>query len=257
MTALLAELWKTFQQFVGEGWIHWLLALFAVLFVCVGEKRNRYSLLYPAAGILLVFFNPLIYGTIGIRFMNGMYWRMLWLIPLVPLVAMGVTALYSRAKTLLLRCLVLFAAGILVIFGGSPIYTRANFTPAQNVYQIPQVAIDVADCIIRDLGEQETDYAVVPDELLCYIRQYTSRVELVYGRNAYGYIQEMSDDCAVIHNEMVKQVPDVEKAALYSKGENAQYIVFNSAYHKGYDAISQYGFAFLERVDGYDIYRCE
>jgi hypothetical protein len=59
---------------------------------------------------------------------------------------------------------------------------------------------------------------------------------------------------AVVHNEMIRQTPDVGKLAVYAKAKNVDYIVFSSVNHKGYQDINMHGYEFVKNVDGYDIY---
>lgn len=102
--------------------------------------------------------------------------------------------------------------------------------PAQNEYQLPQVTIDIADAIISDSLAADTGVyptVVVPDEMLCSMRQYTTKIRLLYGRDAYAYIfNELEEMKAVVHNEMIRQTPDVGKLAVYAKAKNVDYIVF-------------------------------
>ena len=92
--------------------------------------------------------------------------------------------------------------------------------------------------------------------MLCSMRQYTTKIRLLYGRDAYAYIfNELPDTEAAVHNEMVKPQPDVETLAKYAKANNVEYIVFNSNYHVGISDIEMHGYAYFKSVSGYDIYR--
>ena len=185
MVGWFTEICDMFIKFVGTGWFHWLIAAIILVAGSVKNTHFRHKFLYPAAMILIVFFCPLVYGTIGIRFLNGMYWR--------------------------------------------------------NEYQLPQVTIDIADAIISDSLAEDTGVyptVVVPDEMLCSMRQYTTKIRLLYGRDAYAYIfNELEEMKAVVHNEMIRQTPDVGKLAVYAKAKNVDYIVFSSVNHKGYGGL--------------------
>lgn len=250
------EIVDMFLEFVGSGWIHWLLAAAVLVAGSIKSKYFRHEFLYPAVIILIVFFCPPVYGIIGIRFMNGMYWRMLWLIPINVIIAYGAVKICAYLKNYFAKALALAALTALIALSGKPIFDTANFYPAQNLYQLPQITIDTADAIIEELTN---DYArpivVVPDEMLCSLRQYTTRLRLLYGRNAYSYIfSELPDMEATVHNEMVKAAPDMEKLAVYAKAKNVEYIVFNLSYHTGIDRIEGYGYKYLKSVSGYGIY---
>lgn len=245
----------TFLKFVGSGYAHWGIAFIIAIILAIKDSDIRYKIIYPVILLLLIFFNPLVYGIIGTRFLNGMYWRMLWLVPINVIIAVGTVKLYSFMKRPVLKLVVVMVAVAVIGVTGKFIFNADNFVIAANYYQIPQVTIDVADAIIEDMGDMDTCNIVLPDELVCSIRQYTTRVNLLYGRNAYGYIEEMGDMQAVVHDEMIKESPDCKVLTDYCKARRITYIVFNSVNQKNYDGVTEYDYEFLRNVDGYDIYK--
>lgn len=251
------EIRDMFLEFVGSGWLHWLAAVIVLAAGSIKNKYFRHKFLYPIVFILAVFFCPPVYGTIGIRFMNGMYWRMLWLVPITVIIGYGGVKLCMRCKSYAVKAVALAAVSVAVALSGKPMFSQDNYYPAQNIYQIPQVTIDVADVIISEITDERVKpYVVVPDEMLCSMRQYTTKIRLLYGRDAYAYIfNELPDTEAAVHNEMVKPQPDVETLAKYAKANNVEYIVFNSNYHVGISDIEMHGYAYFKSVSGYDIYR--
>lgn len=250
------EIADMFLEFVGSGWIHWLAAAIILAAGSIKSKYFRYKFLYPVVIILIVFFCPPIYKTIGIRFMNGMYWRILWLIPVNIIIAYGGAAACMYFKSHVLKGLALVVITAAVMLSGKPVFSEDNYCPAQNLYQLPQVTIDVADAVTAEITDVRTKPLVVlPDEMLCSLRQYTTGIRLLYGRNAYSYIfSELPDMEAAVHNEMVKAEPDMERLTLYAKAKNVDYIVFNLAYHVGIDGIEAYGYTHFKDVSGYGIY---
>ncbi|CDD57806.1 MAG TPA: hypothetical protein DDX70_09910 [Bacteroides sp.] len=258
MVGWFTEICDMFIKFVGTGWFHWLIAAIILVAGSVKNTHFRHKFLYPAAMILIVFFCPLVYGTIGIRFLNGMYWRILWLVPVSVIIAIGGTWLVMRFNNYILKAVTLALTVCVIAMSGRPMFSKDNYVPAQNEYQLPQVTIDIADAIISDSLAADTGVyptVVVPDEMLCSMRQYTTKIRLLYGRDAYAYIfNELEEMKAVVHNEMIRQTPDVGKLAVYAKAKNVDYIVFSSVNHKGYQDINMHGYEFVKNVDGYDIY---
>ena len=76
-----------------------------------------------------------------------------------------------RWKKQAVRIVVLVAALGTIALSGQKIYSKATFTEAENEYKLPQAALDVAD-ILAGAGVNWKVRSVVPNELLCYIRQY-------------------------------------------------------------------------------------
>ena len=97
---------------------------------------------------------------------------------------------------------------------------------------------------------------IVPNELLCYIRQYSSSVGLLYGRNAEGFITNIEPDEARVFEEMSKEEPDVGLITEVARARNCRYIVFNTSFHRISEDITRYGYERLTEVeDDYVIYR--
>lgn len=257
MTEWCIEIKDMFLEFAGTGWLHWMLAVLVLVVCSIKNKCFRYKFLYPVIIVLAIFFCPPVYGTIGIRFMNGMYWRMLWLIPITVIIGYGAVCVCMYFKSYAAKALMLAGIASVIAAFGQPVFSEDNYVPAQNIYQLPQVTIDVADAIEEDAAAtNQRPVIVLPDEMICSLRQYTVKLRLLYGRNAYSYIfSELPDMEAAVHNEMVKEAPDVEILAKFAKAKNVEYIVFNGQYHTGVEGIEFHGYTFLKNVDGYNIYK--
>ena len=67
MVGWFTDICDMFIKFVGTGWFHWLIAAIILVAGSVKNTHFRHKFLYPAAMILIVFFCPLVYGTISWR----------------------------------------------------------------------------------------------------------------------------------------------------------------------------------------------
>ena len=76
-------LWGEFVKFIGgrAGLVH--LLLFAAALVCCFflGKEERHRLFWPSVLVGIFFFNPVFYKYVGTRFLSGVYWRLLWMLP--------------------------------------------------------------------------------------------------------------------------------------------------------------------------------
>ena len=79
-------LWGEFVKFTGgrAGLVH--LLLFAAALVCCFflGKEERHRLFWPSVLVGIFFFNPVFYKYVGTRFLSGVYWRLLWMLPWTP-----------------------------------------------------------------------------------------------------------------------------------------------------------------------------
>ena len=96
-------------------------------------------------------------------------------------------------------------------------------------------------------GWQET--MIVPNELLCDIRQYSSAACLLYGRNAGGFISIIGDREMQVYEEMSKENPDVELITDIAKETNCRYIVFNTSFHQIPEDLRGYGYEKVAVID--------
>ena len=70
----------------------------------------------------------------------------------------------------------------MIVVCGQCVYNNAYITPAENAYHIPQEVVEVCDIIMPD-ENQERVKGVFPDDLIHFVRQYTDRINMAYGRD--------------------------------------------------------------------------
>lgn len=93
-------LWNEFLNFIGGrgGAVHWLLFVAALASCFFLGKRERRVLFWPSVLVLIFFFNPFFYKYVGMRFLAGVYWRLLWMLPLSFVVAYALTRVVTEVK---------------------------------------------------------------------------------------------------------------------------------------------------------------
>lgn len=97
---------------------------------------------------LLVIYLPLLSTLVSSNFGSGsVYIRFHWLFLMIPVTAAALAVLIGNNKRRF-RILPL----LLLVFLIHPYY-QGYFTPAENVYKVPDESIDVADLILSDCGE--------------------------------------------------------------------------------------------------------
>lgn len=173
----MKEVLVIFQEFTGSGFLT-ILYLLALLYLWTVEKNPtiRAILVYGASIIQLLFFMPFFYY--GYQLLDaGTYYRILWILP------MTVTIAYSGVKILGKYPSGSIIIGIVLIaVCGKYVYSNPYMTKAENAYHIPQEVIDVCDIIMPEEDEERVT-GIFPDELIHFVRQYTSRIQMVYGRD--------------------------------------------------------------------------
>lgn len=253
----VAGVWEEFSEFVGgrNGALH-LLLFFAALAVCFFlGKKERKRLFWPSVLVLIFFFNPLFYKYIGMRFLGGVYWRLLWMLPVSFVIAYALTRLVGKIQKNVLRVCAIVLACVCIIVTGEPIFSQTTYQEKQNEYELPQAAIEISDYVEGNLADWK-ETIIVPNELLCSIRQYSAAACLLYGRNSGGFITDIGEDEAKVFGEMSKEEPDLELVTRIALEKNCRYIVFNTSFHRIPEDLTEYGYQKQAVVeDVYAIYR--
>ena len=88
---------KLFQEYMGTGLIV-LWFLVSLLYLWLTEKRKyiRVMFLYVPLVLLLVFFNPLVAKIVSQMADGEIYYRILWLLPVTPVIAFGTVQLCGK-----------------------------------------------------------------------------------------------------------------------------------------------------------------
>lgn len=257
MSTYCYAVWDEFINFIGgkDGLIHWILFGVAICCCAFLGKGERKRLFWPSALVLLFFFNPIFYAVIGTRFLTGVYWRLLWMLPISFVIAYTVTQMAYKVKKDVFRLCVLAMACVCIVATGKPVLSAETYTEKENSYEISQAAIEICDIVMGDLSDWKENI-IVPNELLCDIRQYSCSVGLLYGRNAGGFISDIEPDENAVYEEMCKQEPDVAVITDIAKQRGCRYIVFNTSFHRIHEDLSGYGYEKLTSVqEDYVVYR--
>lgn len=363
MVAELQVIWENFSKFIGGrgGILHWLIFCAALCYCVFLGKKERRTMVYPSLLVLLVFINPFFYRYIGNRFFAGVYWRLMWMVPVAFVAAYAVTkvvyalsgrlpgtgkkerpedetgadgnpAVESVQKTEnivsstssvdkketdeqktaaadsedtdstdtpyvtsaekirlaaqrsaalqrgtvcyqrmyqdttqkektsfgvgLVRAVILVLACAGLAASGNRIYNEQVFIKAENIYKLPQAAVDVAD-VLAGAGVNWKVKSIVPNELLCYIRQYRCDIGLFYGRNIGGFISEIGEDETAVYEEMSKAEPDVSLIAELAKKNEVVFICFNRKTQKLPEDMTKTGYRLYRETGDYAIYMSE
>lgn len=254
MLADFMGVWEEFDTFIEgrNGILHWVIFL-AALFACMlMGRRERKLLFWPSLLVMVFFFNPLSYHALGKLF--GVYWRLLWMLPISFVIAYALTEGAYKIRRGWIRLLGVALACACLAVTGTRIFTKNSYWEKENAYELPQAVIDVSDYVMARLVDWK-ETIIVPNEFLCYVRQYSCSVGLLYGRNVGGFITGIGEDEELVYAEMSKTEPDVELITRIAREKNCRYIVFNLAFHQIPEDLTEYGYERAAEVDGgYVIY---
>lgn len=254
MRELFGEFWQAASMYWGN-WRIFLLFAAALLLLLGWKKLGEYrkGLLVLLAALLIMAFNPFAKYFWSKVMQGHLYWRMFWILPVVPVMAFVMTGLLQRKaawKKLLLGILVVAA----IAACGENVYTNGNFTKAENRFKLPQEAVMAADYMLTEDGETK---AIVPEALFCYIRQYSSKISLLYGRDILGFTSPVKNkQYHKVYEEMESDAPNVRTVMRAAKKYGCQYVVFDSSKILRGDP-ENYGYSLSAQIGRFLLYRRE
>lgn len=256
MYGIFMESVVIFKNYAGEGFLLLLFLLsLGYLFFAEKDKKLRAVFVWLPLAVLFLFFFPL-YRKVYVRLMGEgtTYYRMLWLIPMGVIIAyagMKLSARLQERKNAWYRRAALLLLCAAVIFCGKYVYASQYMSKAENLYHLPQNVVDICDLIAPKEGEERV-WAVFPTELVYFVRQYDSNIQLAYGREfvepVWGYYDEVHE--VMNHPTTI----DLEKLLSLSRERYCTYIVLPNNKEVSKDP-EECGLLLLGVVDGYPVYQ--
>ena len=163
--ALLASL-DAWQKYWGNGFYVYLLLAACLYFLVFGRKKERSRILSGYIVVFLaVFFCPVTAYIIQKCIGRSVYWRLLWILPAVPLIAYAGTCLIKKVGASRPRqyILLIFIAAVLA-FCGTGLNKDGFYKKVQNVQKIPDEVVSICNLINEQKEENEEIYLATDDK---------------------------------------------------------------------------------------------
>lgn len=236
---------ETFKRYMGTGLVVSLFLIALIyLFLCEKRPSRRILFVYTPILLLLLFFNPL-FAWIFVRLVGTeTYFRLCWLLPYLLVLPYTVVLIVEQLKGKKAVCVSLAAAGLILV-SGRLVYTNPLYSRAENIYHVPDSVVSICD-VIEVPGREVM--AVFPEELLLYVRQYSSVVCMPYGREVImGTYNEM-------HEIMESEKIDLELLLPLTRESACHYIVLRQDKEISGD-MAGYGLELFFETEEYRVYR--
>lgn len=245
------------QLFWGSGYHQYLLLIAAAyLFLFHRKKRSVRQVLAYTLCVLLIFFFPLTAKVIVFCIGGNVYWRVLWLLPTVPVIALAATEFLRSLHSRTAQAALLLVCCAVIAVSGRDMISDNNYTKASNIQKVPD---DVAQICDRITAEAEADglenYRVVGDEYLAsYLRVYDPSVQQAYGRWGRGVV---NNSCRHVYHLMKNEEPrNYRRIARFAKKGKCDFLVISVPEEKT-QKIERFGYVEIGQVGAYRIYQLE
>lgn len=237
-----------FRAYYGNG-IFFVATMIALIYLCIVNKDLRYKLIVPILTILMVVINPILYQYI---FSKITYWRLLWMLPNVVIIAVAGVVFLKRQKWIWMKWIVLSIITLFTFGSGKNVFQYGWFSTVDNWEKISQATIDICDVM---LSVDEKPRAIVPRSLYIEVRQYAPQVELMYGRNVEGYIRQSSSTEWLVSSCMEEEQPEYK--FIFSTAVKMEYNFVVVTEEKDIDdevVLEQFGYENIWEKLGYIVY---
>ena len=209
------------------------------------DRVKRCVFVYMPLVVIVVFLCPATYVFYGKMSEAVTYYRLIWLIPVTPVIAYACTLMVSNAKGAW-RNLVVAGLAVCILFSGRLMYRDVNMVRAENLDHMPDVVVDICDALHVDGREVRV---VMPEELTQFVRQYDPCICLAYGREYLMGIYAQPDD---LRDAMIAENRDPHEVGLQAVWRGVHYIVVRPG--EEFDEPPLYYEEYLV-IDGFTIYK--
>lgn len=238
------------QAFGDFRFICIYVACLVAVLVFFRGKRKRFAI--PAVLITAAIANPLFYRVWAKMNEAMVYWRTLWMVPLLPVCAAAIAMIVDRSRRTAVKIVAIIVGSGVIMLSGGFVYTEAypprTFAWADNADKLPK---DVADVGKALLEISEEPYIVADGALSPYLRQYSGRIHSPYSRSVfYG---APSKQAVSIYNALASG--DYGSLATSMANYDYEYLVTENRTEGKEEGLAGAGFEPLKQVGDYGIYR--
>jgi len=238
----------------GVGHHFYQIAIIASICMLVILKGRRKSFVIPTLLMGLVIVNPWFKDLWLNKLQLGYYYRVLWLVPVIPVCAALPAAISERIGNPRIKGIIALICAGIYILSGSFVYKHelCRFSlPSTNASKLPQDTVDVADYL---LSLEDNPRVIADRRISIYIRQYAGEINSLFGRDVDGYICGPSETARRVNNQINDPEGDMAIVVDAMREENYPYLVIENTNEKKAKCLYDNGLVLLNTVDQWGIY---
>ena len=242
---MLGTIMSVIKSYMGTGFVTVIFLLcLAYLVIMEKDRVKRCVFVYMPLVVIVVFLCPLTYLFYGKVSEAVTYYRLIWLIPVTPVIAYASVSYLTSLKSVRKKAIATIALTLFLAFAGKLMYTSVHMVKAENVHHMPQVVVDICDTIHVDGREVR---AAMPEELMQFVRQYDPCICLAYGRQ---YLMDIYAEENDFRDAMINR--DIELIGTLGTVREVHYIIVRPGEEFEEIPVNYEEYA---RIDGFIIYK--
>lgn len=227
MTEIIEIVRNTLWQYTGTYWFFLVFLVCAGYLLSISGNNRRIRFLVHYMIVLSIIYVCPVTAKIIMEYCIGknVYWRMFWLLPMGLVFSLSMTFELRKIQNKVIHLCALVSLILLLIVCGDYMYSSELFFDSPNSYKLPEDVFPVCD-MIEGHAQDDEIMAVFPDEFIPYIRQYTGKIHLPYGRQSLsGQIAFPSSDAEELYTIMNQQSRSEKELSELAIRNNCQYII--------------------------------
>ena len=246
---------STWNQYWGDGFYQYLL-IFSIVYLLFQKKKEeniKWTLIYSFV-LLFVFFLP--FTAIIIRACIGedVYWRVLWLLPTIPLIALAAADFLRKRKTKIAKGVLLLVFCVIIACCGKGMFSANNYILSDNPQKVPSEVAYLCN-LINERAQQDgiTEIRLATDDhLATYVRVYDPSIIMPYGRRGKGALEPIS---ASLYKEINSENPDYNKIAESAKFKKCSFIIAKVSDTSYFSDFEAYGYTKIGELHVYTVFQ--
>ena len=244
------DFWKNYW---GDSVFPYLLCA-AVLYLLIFRRKNRHTkyILFYVLLTLAVFFCPLSAGLIQKCIGELVYWRVLWVVPAVPVMAFAMTEFLKDKKGILQFLGVVLCAAVIILCG-KEFYSEGYYQVVHNYQQVPDEVAGICEMVKTDASGN--DFKLAADNYIAsYIRSYDASIKMPFGREGRG-IKTKKSKAKPLYFEINSTAIDYGNLGKCGKKAKCDYLVAPVANEDQKAQMAEWGYEEIGTVGRYGVYR--
>lgn len=255
-----------------DSGIYQYLLLAAILYLLI-RRRNRTStkqILPYIALVLLLFICPVSAAIIQKCIGADVYWRVLWLLPTAPVIALAGTELLSkripvllsaasespksctRKKLLYLALSALFL--FIAVFCGRSLLRSGVYERTNNYQKVPDAVAHICN-IVKEAADGDFVFLAADEHISTYVRVYDASICMPYGRRGQGALDWRSRRLYDAMNTGTFEEEDYIEVVTHAKAKRCNFIAVALTEHYDETIMTDAGYTQVGQVNQYGIFQ--
>lgn len=239
-----------------DGSLYPYLLFGAALYLLFFErkrKKNGYLLAYLLITLFLIFC-PVTSAVIEKCIGSMVYWRAIWVVPVVPVIACAFTGLAARIRNAGAQILPVILCLVLVAVSGTSVWQAGNYVKAANNQKVPDEVAQTAEVILQKRTSEDSQ-VVADNHMASFLRVYDPSIQLAFGRDGKG---RRSVNGKRLYDHLNVPEPDYVIVAKRARMEKCEFLVFQIPQNREQEILQimeTYGYQRINVADNYSIFQ--